>query len=256
MGKYLLDDMDRYGIDTSGIKTDPAGTSRSINIMYPDGSRRNFYDGKSHMDLKAPERAFELLETTEIVHFNIPNWARHMLEFAKKRSGAVSCDLQDIRNMNDPYRKDFIENSDLIFFSSSEVGDPKVFLKGFLQKYPDKMFVTGMGKRGSGLGFKGSVQFFAPVSEETFKADPQNEMVKELLSAPVVDTNGAGDSLATGFIYGLFFLGLTPEESILTGQISARRTCSLKGTSDGLITENELLHLLKCAGVKIPCHSA
>ena len=34
----------------------PAGTSRSINFMYGDGRRKNFYDGKSHLQLQ-PDRA-------------------------------------------------------------------------------------------------------------------------------------------------------------------------------------------------------
>ncbi len=40
------------GIDLTGLFIDPEGTAHSINFVYPDGRRKNFYDGKSHMTLQ------------------------------------------------------------------------------------------------------------------------------------------------------------------------------------------------------------
>ncbi len=60
------------------------------------------------------------------------------------------------------------------------------------------------------------------------------------LEEPVIDTNGAGDSLAVGFLSSHFLQGHSLEESILRGQIAARYCCSRKATSSDLITR-ELL---------------
>jgi acarbose 7IV-phosphotransferase len=53
-GDYIRKVFTAEGINTEGVFIDPAGTSRSINLMYRDGRRKNFYDGKSHMTLHAP----------------------------------------------------------------------------------------------------------------------------------------------------------------------------------------------------------
>src|SRR5512136_2926711 len=51
-GDFIRQQFAQDSIDTQAVFIDPAGTSRSINFMYPDGRRKNFYDGKSHMHLQ------------------------------------------------------------------------------------------------------------------------------------------------------------------------------------------------------------
>jgi sugar/nucleoside kinase (ribokinase family) len=43
---------------------------------------------------------------------------------------------------------------------------------------------------------------------------------------PIVDTNGAGDALAVGFLSGYVLDGLSPEAALLQGQLAARTTCA------------------------------
>ena len=84
-GRFIREELARDGIDQSAVFADPAGTSRSINFMYRDGRRRNFYDGKRHMSLQ-PDRAIcrSVLEQSRLAHFNIPNWARTLLPSARE----------------------------------------------------------------------------------------------------------------------------------------------------------------------------
>lgn len=51
-GRMVRERFERDGIDGSGMFHDPLGTARSVNLMYRDGRRKNFYDGKGHMDLR------------------------------------------------------------------------------------------------------------------------------------------------------------------------------------------------------------
>jgi sugar/nucleoside kinase (ribokinase family) len=52
------------------------------------------------------------------------------------------------------------------------------------------------------------------------------------LALPIVDTTGAGDSLATGFLDGLLFAGLPVPEALHRGQVLARIVASdLGGTA-------------------------
>lgn len=51
-GILVRETLSSDGIDLTGLFIDPEGTARSINFVYPDGRRKNFYDGKSHMTLQ------------------------------------------------------------------------------------------------------------------------------------------------------------------------------------------------------------
>src|SRR5512144_1882 len=51
-GRFIREEFHRDGIDTTALFIDPQGTSRSVNFMYRDGRRKNFYDGKGHMQLQ------------------------------------------------------------------------------------------------------------------------------------------------------------------------------------------------------------
>jgi sugar/nucleoside kinase (ribokinase family) len=60
------------------------------------------------------------------------------------------------------------------------------------------------------------------------------------MAAPVIDTNGAGDGLAVGFLSSYVLGGYSLEDSIRRGQIAARYTCTQKASSAHLITPERL----------------
>jgi sugar/nucleoside kinase (ribokinase family) len=215
----------RDRIDTTALFVDPAGTCRSVNVVSRDGRRKNFYDGRSHMTLEPPlEVCRDVLSRARLVHFNIPNWARRLLPVARACGAVVSCDIQDPASADDPYRRDFVEHADVIFVSATNFPEPEPLVASLLARQPEAIVVAGLGARGCALGARGAIRRFAAI--ET--------------GAPVVDTNGAGDALAVGFLTSWALDGYDLETSILRGQIAARHTCSIKASSDGLITPSEL----------------
>ncbi len=213
------------GVDLRALGTDPAGTARSVNIMYRDGRRKNFYDGKGHMDLGVDlQLCRSVMAGARLAHFHIPNWARLLLPLARELGLVVACDLQDVISADDAYRADFVQQADILFFSAVNHADPEPLMETFLDDKPDRVVVAGMGARGCAVGTHGWVRRFPPMEME----------------APVVDTNGAGDSLAVGFLVSHVLQGLPLDESILRGQIAARHACTLRGDSSGLITQERL----------------
>ncbi len=219
-GRFIREEFARDGIDQSAVFIDPAGTSRSINFMYRDGRRKNFYDGKSHMQLQ-PDRAVcrSVLEQSRLAHFNIPNWARTLLPIAKELGVTIACDLQDVVTLHDGYREDFIAYADIVFFSAANQPDARPMIEELLRWRPELIVVSGMGAQGCALGTRAGIRTFRPVS----------------LAAPVIDTNGAGDGLAVGFLSSYVLDGYTLEAAIQRGQIAARYTCTQKGSSAQLI---------------------
>jgi sugar/nucleoside kinase (ribokinase family) len=217
-------------IDTTGLFIDPQGTARSINFMYQDGRRKNFYDGKSHMTLQPDlETCRQVLAQARLAHFNLPNWARDLLPIAKELGLAIACDIQDVLHADDPYRQDFIQYADYLFFSAVNQDNPQAMIEAFIRRNPGLTVISGMGARGCALGTPHVVQFFDPLP----------------MSEPVVDTNGAGDSLAVGFLSSYVLDGYSLAESVLRGQIAARHTCTLRGTSEGLINSERMESLFQ-----------
>ena len=220
-GRFIREAFARDGIDLSGIFIDPAGTSRSINLMYRDGRRKNFYDGKSHMALQ-PDRALcrWLLGESRLAHFNIPNWARQLLPIARELGVKIACDIQDVVTLRDGYREDFIEYADFIFFSAANHDSPAALIEELLNWKPNLIVMAGMGAQGCALGARDGIGYFGPIH----------------MDAPVIDTNGAGDGLAVGFLSSYVLDGYSLEDSIRRGQITARYTCTQKASSSQLIT--------------------
>lgn len=224
-GRYIRETFAQDGVDCRALFVDPAGTSRSINFMYADGRRKNFYDGKSHMTLQ-PDLAIcrPVLAGARLAHFNIPHWARTLLPLAKELGVTISCDIQDVVQLDDPYRQDFIEAADILFLSAVNQPDPKHLIEDLLARKPEQVVVMGRGAQGCAVGGRAGIQLFEPV------AGPE----------PVVDTNGAGDSLAVGFLSSYVLEGRSVEDSVLRGQIAARHKCSQRARSDTLITSEAL----------------
>jgi sugar/nucleoside kinase (ribokinase family) len=226
-GRFIREELARDGVDTTALFIDPQGSGRSINFMYPDGRRKNFYDGKGHMALQ-PDLAQcrAVLAQGRLAHFNIPNWARQLLPPARELGLTIACDLQDVVSVEDPYRREFIEQADILFCSAANYPDPTPLMEAFLRRSPAQIVVVGRGAQGCAVGSRAGIHFFPPVE----------------LEAPVIDTNGAGDALAVGFLTSYVLDGYSLADSIRRGQLAARHTCTQKASSSHLISPAQLEH--------------
>lgn len=224
-GQLVRDTLARDGIDLTGLFVDPAGTNRSVNLMYKDGRRKNFYDGRGSMDI-VPDLALcrRVLARARLAHFSIVNWARRLLPIARELGLPVAVDLQDVTSIDDAYRRDFVLAADLLFFSSVNHPDPTPVVDAYRRMNPRVICVVGMGARGAALGTPDGMRWFPPMMDDH----------------PVIDTNGAGDSLAVGFLASYLLDGHGLDAAVVRGELLARHTCTLAGTSDGFLTGAEL----------------
>lgn len=224
-GQFIRQEFAHDGIDTTGLFIDPWGTSRSINFMYRDGRRKNFYDGKGHMHLMPDmEICKAVLAGSTLAHFNIPNWARHHLPIARDLGLTIACDIQDVVSASDGYRQDFVAYADVLFFSTVNQGDPTTLMRSFLKAKPGQVVIAGMGAQGCAVSTQEGIEFFSAVE----------------MDAPVIDANGAGDGLAVGFLCSYILDHYSLRDSVLRGQIAARHTCTQKASSSSLITPEQL----------------
>jgi sugar/nucleoside kinase (ribokinase family) len=222
LGRHLTDTLRSDGVDVSHVLVDPAGTNRSVNLLSPDGRRHSFFDGKSHMTALPDVDAWRpVFDGVPLVHFSIPNWARQLLGVARAAGAVVSVDLQDLARVDDPYRHDFVEQADVIFLSATHLEDPAATVEALHR--PGRLVVCGRGAAGCAVRSQDGYREHGPVD----------------LPEPVVDTTGAGDSLAVGLLSSLVLEGRPLDEAVHRGQLAARWCCSVWG-SERLITRPQL----------------
>lgn len=235
-GAWVRETLKEDRVDVRGLFTDPRGTARSVNLMYRNGLRKNFYDGKGHAEI-APDFAVcsALFRGAKLTHFSIPDWARRLLGPAREAGVRIACDLQDVVDPEDSYRRDFIEAADILFFSAANHANPDPLIRRFLAGHPGRLVVAGMGPKGCALGTSKGIRHFPPPA----------------MDLPLLDTNGAGDSLAVGFLTSHVLDGRSLEDSILRGQVAARHACAQRGRTDTLIRRealDRLAHLIQDEG--------
>lgn len=226
----------RRALEGEGIEAlflvDPLGTHRSVNLVFPDGRRKNFYDGRGQMSVE-PDldvcRAW--LRGARLLHAQLENWCRHLLSVARELGVLVSVDLQDVVTLDDPYRREFLDLADVVFFSTVNFPEPRAVVEGWLRDRPHRVVVGGMGARGAILGVEGAVEHFAPLDHPGL--------------APVVDTNGAGDALAAGFLCAWAFEGCRPVDALRRAQASARIACTQRADQKVFATREEVEGVLR-----------
>jgi sugar/nucleoside kinase (ribokinase family) len=229
MGRWVRAELTGDGIDLTGLGIDPQGTARSVNLMGSDGSRINFYDGRGHRSIAVdPALGEKIFAGSRLAMFHLPDWARTLLPVAKRAGAVLACDLQDVRDPDDDYLTDFIEGADILFVSSTHHLNPAPMLKQLVRRSNGSMVVCGRGGLGVAIATTEGIRVYPP---------PRVDL-------PIVDTNGAGDALAVGFLVAHELEGRPVEEAVQRGQLAARWTCAQRASSSDLVTREQLEELV------------
>jgi len=216
IGALVREVLEADGVDTSLLFCDPAGTARSVNFVFPDGRRTFFLDAGSHLTLRPPQLLVEAaLADTDLVVSSLPAWAPHVLAAARAAGIPVAVDLQDVRSVADPYRVPFVASADHLFASAAHVADPAGAARAWLAAGPARTVVLGQGPTGATMVLRTTGDQVTVVHQPPAP-----------VPLPIVDTTGAGDGLAVGFLDGLLFAGAGEEAALHRGQVLARIVAS------------------------------
>lgn len=233
VGTWVRSVLRRDGVDLTACVTS-GRTAHSVNVVSPDGRRRNFYDARlSGVEPPSASLVDTVLRRTRMVHLNIPDWARTVIAPARARGVAVAVDVQDTPGPDDDYRRDFVRGADLLFASGTNLDDPEGYARWAMAEGPAVLVVVGLGADGClVVPREGRAEHVAALAT---LVDPTTGTPKD-----VVDTNGAGDSLAVGVASGIVLDGLSVDAAVRRGRLCARWCCSLRATSDGLLSRAQL----------------
>ncbi len=242
-GKMLLKDFREVGVDTSRIVVKPRARTGSVLCLSDRGGQRSLYvqPGANGL-LGLDDLDFGYINQAEILHLS---------SFTDDSQFQLSLGL--ILRLDDSVRLSFspgalyavkgidtltpfLSRTHLLFINQSELKqitgkDVEDGAQECLQAGCRIVVVTlGKGKK---MGKTTAVSYVRDADNEYIIEPPRNDLTAD------VDTIGAGDAFAAGFIYGLV-KGKGLEECGRLGDFVAKLCISRTGARHGLPTEKEL----------------
>ena len=220
VGDFMRNEMQALGVHPQLIETDTP-TGRCMVLISPDGERTMATFLGAAVELAHHEIAPEMLEGYDILHIEgylVQNHdlIREAVRKAKAAGLMISLDMA----------------------SYNVVEENHTFLTGLVRDYVDLLFANEDEARVfTGKEPEEAVREIAAMCEiAVVKTGPKGSLIAvageitpiEAIPAKVVDTTGAGDLYATGFLYGLS-LGLPLHECGEIGSLVAAKAIETIG---------------------------
>ncbi|MFJ3304227.1 adenosine kinase [Streptomyces sp. NPDC086549] len=203
----------------------PAGTKRAVNLVGPDGRRLSLYDtSRAHADDRLPERMVrDLAASSRHAHVAITHPCAHALPALRETGVTLSTDLHDWDGEN-PYHEPFAHAADIVFLSTTALTDPERTMRRIVERGRARLVVATAGAEGAYLLADDELCHIPTVTPP----------------APVVDSNGAGDAFAAGFLFG-HLAGEPPRRCALYGAVAGAYACTVPSTETDANGREELL---------------
>ncbi|CBG69155.1 MULTISPECIES: adenosine kinase [Streptomyces] len=203
----------------------PGGTRRAVNLVGPDGRRCSLYDGSrsQQVDELPPDAVRALARVSRHVHVSISQPCAASLPLLHELGVPVSTDLHDWDG-SDPYHEEYAHAADLVFLSAARLTDPERTMRRITERGRARTVVATDGARGAYHLVDGALSHVPPVTPPS----------------PVVDSNGAGDAFAAGYLFGRL-TGEPPHRCALYGAIAGAHACTVPSTRTDSVSRAELL---------------
>jgi len=164
---------------------DPRGTQRHLNLMDQAGGWISIFlePGTFEPDFDR-SRIEQHLPHSDYVVLNISNYCRTLIPAIQRHGQPIWCDVHDYDGTSS-YYDDFVRAADFLFMSSDRMPDFRPFMQAMIAQGKQLVVCTHGRQGASALTNAG-----------------------EWIETPIVptytpkDTNGAGDSLFAGFLFG------------------------------------------------------
>ncbi|MFC7259140.1 adenosine kinase [Streptomyces lutosisoli] len=203
----------------------PGGTKRAVNLVGPDGRRLSLYDeSRSRESDRLPEETVRTLAAaSRHAHVSITYPCAFALPALRETGVTLSTDLHDWDGAN-PYHEPFAHAADVVFLSATALTDPERTMRRIVERGRAEVVVATAGADGAYLLADDEMTHIPAVAPRT----------------PVVDTNGAGDAFASGFLFGRLN-GEPPKRCARYGAVAGAHACTVPSTRTDAIGRDELL---------------
>lgn len=203
----------------------PGGTKRAVNLVAPDGRRLSLYDADRARDSDRFDESTvrALAATARHAHVVITQPCAFTLPVLRDAGVTLSTDLHDWDGV-ETYHEQFALQTDLVFLSTAALADPERTMRDIGERGRARTVVATAGAGGAHLLHEGELTRVAAVTPH----------------APVVDSNGAGDAFAAGFLLGRLN-GEHPSRCALFGTVAGAYACTVPSTRTDAIGREDLL---------------
>lgn len=205
----------------------PAGTRRAVNLVDPQGRRLSLYDNTrrtEHCELP-PELVTGLAKRSRHVHVSITHPCAATLPLLAELDVTLSTDLHNWDG-SEPYHEQFAAAVDVVFVSATALADTEATMRRIAALDRPRVVVATDGAAGAWQLVAGELRFIAPVPPP----------------APAVDSNGAGDAFAAGYLTG-WLAGEAPDRCGGYGAVAGAYACTVPSTAIDPISLTQLRRL-------------
>jgi sugar/nucleoside kinase (ribokinase family) len=183
-GQKIIHHLKQENVDFT-YYIDPKGTERHFNIMDKQGNRISMFITQSSENVNFDFKTIDdMMIESDLIVLNIISYCKQFVPLVEKHNKPVWTDLHDYDGLN-TYHEPFINASQYIFLSSDNLPDYRQTMQKLMDKGKEFVICTH-GKNGATALTKDGEWIDQPA----------------LTNFPIIDTNGAGDSFFSGFLYG------------------------------------------------------
>lgn len=229
----VMTQLTRDGIAASGVSQTLQRTPTSVVLYDLDGRRQIYCDLKDIQEQTLPPEKVAFDDCAVAAICNI-NFNRALIRSAKDKGVTTATDVHVLRDVEDDYNRDFMENADILFLSDEALPcPPETFIRRLYDRYHNRVIVIGMGGKGAML------------------LDGATEKVCHLSACQevrVVNTVGAGDALFAAFLH-YTAKGLEPLEALKRAEVFAALKIETNGASQGFCSEDKVEAHLPSANI-------
>ncbi|WP_406390293.1 adenosine kinase [Streptomyces sp. NBC_00887] len=203
----------------------PGGTKRAVNLVGPDGRRLSLYDDSRSReeDRLPPATVRALAATSRHAHVSLTYPCAFALPELRKAGVTISTDLHNWDGAN-AYHEAFAYEADIVFLSTTALTDTERTMRRISERGRAGAVVATAAAEGAYLLVDGELSHIPTVTPP----------------GPVVDSNGAGDAFAAGYLLG-HLTGEPPRRCALYGAVAGAHACTVPATRADPIGRDELL---------------
>lgn len=230
MAAVIREQLREDSIDDRYVLGQVEKTALSVVAYDASGRRSVFADLKDIMSQAYPLGPFEeALAGVEAALFTQAAYCRPLLDTARATGTLVAADLQLISDLEDPYKRPYLEAAHVVFMSDEQLPEPpETWAWRLLERYPGVQVVAvGMGAEGAMLAVRDS---------------GLSLRVPAVTTRPIVNTSGAGDALFACFMH-YYVPTRDAEEALRRAVVFASHKIGEAGSSQGMLGGAELEEL-------------
>jgi sugar/nucleoside kinase (ribokinase family) len=243
-GRFVVDTMKRYGINTSGIVLKSGvQTSCSMLPIRPNGERPALHVLGANAQFGLGDINWDLIAQADYLHFGgtylLPSLdgapTAQILKFAKDHGVVTTLDMIALGR------------SDALTLIEPALP----FIDYFMPGLDEARSICGLSKRADVINFfldrgVGHTVFKMGADGSSIATRGMDEIRLPAFKAPVVDSTGCGDSYCAAFIVGLS-KGWSLQEAGRFGAAAGALVVSGLGSDAGIVDFDQTCHVMKTA---------